>query len=82
MRLVLRDKNIGAAQGWDKDEELDPVLAGAGTKALGIHISREPKYNDKASQKKYCVVEDGMEYCDQRAALESKLNGFGVKLEA
>ena len=34
-RLVLRNKNIGTAQGWEKDEELDPALAGSGKQGPG-----------------------------------------------
>ena len=57
-------------------------MPGAGNKALGIHIAREPKYKVKESQKKCCAIENGMEYCDYMETLESRLNGFGVKLEA
>lgn len=79
-RLVLRKVDISTAQGWTKGEGTDPVSAGAGNRALGVHIAREPKYKISDGQRKYCEIENGVECCDCMEALEERLKGMGISV--
>lgn len=81
-RLILRDVNIGGAQGWGErksEKQVTPLWAGAGNGFLGVHISRTPAYIDITKQGPHVTYRDGMEYRDNIEPLREYYHSLGIK---
>jgi len=82
LRLVLRNIDIGAAAGWERNEYPTPLMAGSGNRAGGIHINRSPQYDMAVSRKAHCIYEDNMEFFNNMEAMEKSYAEVGIKILA
>jgi len=78
MRLVLRDKDIGWAAGWGRDNYPTPLMAGAGNRVGGIHINRTPHYH--VYQNEEYLYEDNMEFHNHMESTSKKLKELGIEV--
>lgn len=82
LRLVLRNVDISSAQGWTRNNNAIPLMAGAGNKVLGIHITRTPFYKINSNiNSPYSSYKDNLEYCDCMSVCRDEYLDHNMTLE-
>lgn len=79
-RLILRNIDIGAAQGWQGAKEIPPDMVGAGNTKLGIHINRTPTYIDITKQGPNVTYEGNLEFRNNLKEVRENLEKRGYRI--